>query len=210
MINNNSANRLRYFGVGLSAIGLTLSLSCGFSSCNELARVEERLRQNGDYVESLRLEELKSELDSSVYKLTYRSSYTTRSKVGKHWATHHHSARYPDPSDAKQILYSVADKLGDVESIEDNLREIAKELPEENNMRAVNNENVNNQTFQNQRAAIESEQNNLGLLINQHMSQVPRSLKEQKSENQNNILFSVLGGIASLILGIYCLTKRDY
>ncbi|MBI4918340.1 hypothetical protein HY837_00280 [archaeon] len=183
----------------VSALGFVFSFGYGISSCGRLNEAERVLMQNADYVESKRLEGITSNLDSAVYELTYRGSYTTFVHAGKSTVPVHHPARYPDPLNAKELIQSAAQQLGDLETIDDKLIEVAGKLPNENNVRTYNGSAVNNQTFENERNLIGAEQNNISRVVDSHMDKVPQDLKDKKSEAKNNIWFSVALGILSLL-----------
>jgi hypothetical protein len=209
---NNANNDLtKKISLTVSAIGLAASMSWGISSCNNSSRLEAELMTNPDYVEATRLEELRSKLDNSVNELTYRSAYTTIMPCGKTCIPIFHSARYPDALDAKQTINYVAGEVKNLETtIDENLRGIAAELPEQNRVTQYAGKSVDNKTFQTQRTEIATEQNSIKQIENSHLSKVPKSLLEEKTSQEHGMVLAwILGGVAAIV-GLYGLMKSDY
>ncbi len=192
---------------GMILVGSTLF---GVEQHKGMVDAEANLRRYPAYVEAIELRSINSRLGSAKFELKYADSYTTYTKVGDVSVPFVHPEEYPNAAKSRDLISSTLEELEDRENLDDRLMEIYNSLPNQNDIRKYEGKRVNNSTFKNQRKDIEAVREEIGMLEDTYMNDVPDDLKSKKNKYILGFIVSIIAGFGSVVLGISGLEKEKY
>ncbi len=197
----------KYICLAIAAIGLGHSLKTGVEAVRKLNDFQTKASQNSDYAEATRFARFNERLNQVKEQLNYTHMSGGRSPRSRATSSDAGFVTYPYLPQVKKELVQIANELGDLGEMDDNLRYLGEFLPP--HKKTLYDGAWSTSAFASEIKDIEKEQTKLSALVNQHMSNVPQDLINQRDSNGNKLMVSIFAGLASLALGLYSALKKE-
>ena len=203
--------------LGLSGLALVLGIYFGIGAHEKIQEAEAELIKNNNYSKSLELKEISSKLNSAKSDLEYRSAYLqmipqTKS-IGKTTYTSYiyinHPEKNPNCQNSREKINSCFFYFDKAEEINQALRKIHDNLPNQNCLKDYNGKSVNNETFSSKRDSLDKIIKRLSELSESYMERIPESLKDKKKNGIIEFLSTLFLVLGSIGYGFYEYNKKN-
>lgn len=205
----------------LATMGVAAGIGLGLLGGKTISGADTMLDQNIDYQRKQECVQIRDNISSAESELDYRSSYTTFMYIrsGKSLLTIpiYHPAEYPNPKysidkldDALELYSTNVQNQHDLPGLDARLEVIQSTLPSELDLRMYDGKDVNDSTFQEERIALNQEEDAVKQVIINYDSKVPASLKDMRNKGIIELASGAIVGLVSAGMISNWLVNDDY